>query len=354
MNNKPLITFALVAYNQEKFIHEALLGAFTQTYKPLEIILSDDCSSDRTFEIMKELAGNYSGPHKVILNRNNSNMGIGAHINRMIELANGELIVAAAADDVSLPKRTEVIYQAWEESGRQALGIFSSFTMITGDGTEKGTGGTRGDPDDHRVFRRLDGDWFRFLSTRDPMVNGCTAAWSRKLISYFGSVRADLEDVVLSFRTLAIGQLFYIHQPLVKYRRDVNNVSFFRGEVLRSFEHREKRLRWGNETTVRTYENLIADIGILCEKGRISPAERDRLQAEAKRILKPYRVEGEMMDGRSMLERVRTLTATALRGDIRCALRSVPRALPQPIYRALYLIRAKWQYALQSSADRQS
>jgi glycosyltransferase involved in cell wall biosynthesis len=40
-------------------------GAFSQTYSPLEIILSDDCSSDRTFEIMEEMAREYQGPHLV-------------------------------------------------------------------------------------------------------------------------------------------------------------------------------------------------------------------------------------------------------------------------------------------------
>ena len=49
---RPLITFALFAYNQEKYIEEAVQGAFLQTYSPLEIILSDDGSTDRTFEII--------------------------------------------------------------------------------------------------------------------------------------------------------------------------------------------------------------------------------------------------------------------------------------------------------------
>jgi len=48
--DRPLVTFALVAYNQEQYIREAVEGAFAQTYEPLEIILSDDCSSDRTVE----------------------------------------------------------------------------------------------------------------------------------------------------------------------------------------------------------------------------------------------------------------------------------------------------------------
>ena len=47
---KPLVTFALFAYNQERFITEAVEAAFAQTYQPLEIIISDDGSSDKTYD----------------------------------------------------------------------------------------------------------------------------------------------------------------------------------------------------------------------------------------------------------------------------------------------------------------
>jgi glycosyltransferase involved in cell wall biosynthesis len=64
----PLVSFIVVAYNQDKYIKEAVLGAFSQTYQPLEIILSDDGSSDLTFEIMQDMVEKYVGPHKIILN----------------------------------------------------------------------------------------------------------------------------------------------------------------------------------------------------------------------------------------------------------------------------------------------
>ena len=56
-SSRPLITFALMAYNQEQLIEEAVAGALAQTYSPLEIILSDDCSTDRTFSIMSTSEG---------------------------------------------------------------------------------------------------------------------------------------------------------------------------------------------------------------------------------------------------------------------------------------------------------
>src|SRR5215210_7890630 len=100
---KPLVTFMIFAYNQEQFIREAVRGALAQTYAPLELIFSDDCSHDRTFEIIEEEVANYDGPHKIVLNRNKENLGTGGHVNRVMELAKGELIVAAAGDDISLP-----------------------------------------------------------------------------------------------------------------------------------------------------------------------------------------------------------------------------------------------------------
>jgi glycosyltransferase involved in cell wall biosynthesis len=90
--DRPLLTFALFAYNQEQFIAEAVQGALSQTYSPLEIILSDDCSPDRTFEIMQEMASKYNGPNRVIVRRNERNLGLIGHINLVMEIVQGELI----------------------------------------------------------------------------------------------------------------------------------------------------------------------------------------------------------------------------------------------------------------------
>lgn len=64
---RPLVKFALFAYNQQRFVRKAIAGAFSQTCKPLELILSGDSSTDRTFEIMQEIANDVlslsMGPH---------------------------------------------------------------------------------------------------------------------------------------------------------------------------------------------------------------------------------------------------------------------------------------------------
>jgi hypothetical protein len=277
------------------------------------------------------------------LNRNPANFGIGGHVNRIMQLSRGELIIAAAGDDVSLPERTETIYQAWEQSGRRATSIFSSYTTISAEGQVLGVGGTRGDPADPTLYRPQVGSLFDYLSKKWPVVVGCTHAWSPSLFEYFGPLNADLEDLTISFRTLAIGELLYVHKPLIKYRRHGDNVSFFTDwDDTSSFEHREKRLRWVDEKHVMAYDTMLADIETLHRKGRIGAAERARLSVEAQRIRNLYEVERKMMDG-GFFQRLGTLAQTIKQGQLHCAARSLPRALPRPIYRRLFLMRDRWR-----------
>ncbi|MEO8343813.1 MAG: glycosyltransferase family A protein, partial [Gallionella sp.] len=113
-NEFPLISFILLSYNQEKFIEEAVKAALRQTYEPLEIIISDDVSADRTYEIAKAVVDQYRGAHRVILRKNAKNMGINPHINLAVKEAKGEFVVIAAGDDVSLPERTEKLARQWQ------------------------------------------------------------------------------------------------------------------------------------------------------------------------------------------------------------------------------------------------
>jgi cellulose synthase/poly-beta-1,6-N-acetylglucosamine synthase-like glycosyltransferase len=130
--NRPLITFAVFAYNQEKYVHDAVQGAFAQTYEPLEIILSDDCSADRTFNVMQEMAASYEGPHKIVLNRNKTNVGTIDHLLKVSKLASGALIVIAGGDDISKTHRTATIYKSWAET--QANALYSESDYISEDG----------------------------------------------------------------------------------------------------------------------------------------------------------------------------------------------------------------------------
>ena len=105
MTSTPLVTLALFTYNQETYVRDAIDGVLKQTYKNLEIIISDDCSTDSTYSIIENVIGSYKGLHKIILNRNKQNLGLAGHVNFVVNLANGEYVVVAAGDDISAPNR---------------------------------------------------------------------------------------------------------------------------------------------------------------------------------------------------------------------------------------------------------
>ena len=213
LEERPLVTFALFAYNQEKYIREAVEGAFAQTYEPLEIILSDDCSTDRTFEIMQEMAAGYAGPHAIKLNRNIKNSGISPHVRFIDEMAAGEIIVHAAGDDVSLPERTTVLVNAFGGE-KDLLYVCSNALKISTEGVPLGlvSKSTK------KVVRDRSGS---ILTIGLPGINGCAVAIRKKLIHAFPSpdVRIVAEDIVLLRRASLIGDAKYIPDVLVKYRQ---------------------------------------------------------------------------------------------------------------------------------------
>lgn len=209
---RPLVTFAVIAYNQEAFIRAAIEGAFAQTYAPLEIILSDDLSPDRTFAIMQEMAAAYDGPHRVVLNRNDPNRGVVQHVDRVMELARGDFVVVNAGDDVSLPGRTARLVAAWLGSGRQAKLIHSAARRVDADGRP--------------LDIRRPPEWMRASPTpaeiiaRQGYVIGATAAWDRDLYARFGPLGPGVstEDVLLPFRAALDGHVAYLDEALVDWR----------------------------------------------------------------------------------------------------------------------------------------
>ena len=58
MQNK-LVSIAMATYNGEKYLKEQLDSIYAQTYKDIEVIVCDDCSSDKTVEILDEYKEKY-------------------------------------------------------------------------------------------------------------------------------------------------------------------------------------------------------------------------------------------------------------------------------------------------------
>ena len=88
----PRVSLLLIAYRQAATVRAAIEGALAQTGPPIEIIVSDDASDDDTWAQMQAAVAGYAGPHTVRLNRNPANLGIGAHLSRLVAMSSGEAL----------------------------------------------------------------------------------------------------------------------------------------------------------------------------------------------------------------------------------------------------------------------
>ncbi|MBR2867778.1 MAG: glycosyltransferase family 2 protein [Clostridia bacterium] len=98
---KGLISVIMSNYNTpEEYLRNAVESVLNQTYADFEFIIVDDCSTDNSLEIIES----YNDPRIVII-KNEVNMGITKSLNRALGSANGEYVARMDADDICLPER---------------------------------------------------------------------------------------------------------------------------------------------------------------------------------------------------------------------------------------------------------
>ena len=86
------------SYNHGKYVRQAVESIVAETYRPLELVVVDDGSSDNSPEILKELHENAPIPFQLELST--ENRGSPICLNRCLELANGEFVALCAFVDV--------------------------------------------------------------------------------------------------------------------------------------------------------------------------------------------------------------------------------------------------------------
>ena len=101
-----MISIIMGIYNCADTLTEALDSIANQTYKDWELIMCDDGSSDKTYELAKKYIQEHP-EYKIKLLRHKKNKGLNQTLNDCLKVASGEYIGRMDADDISLPTRFE-------------------------------------------------------------------------------------------------------------------------------------------------------------------------------------------------------------------------------------------------------
>ncbi len=210
----PLVSFIIISYNQEKYIRSAIKGAVSQTYSPLEIIVSDDASVDSTFDVIKDEADKYTGSHGFIINCNEKNMGLTGNVNKAISLSHGSIIVLAGGDDIAHKDRVKQSVIALNKYSQLKAVSFDLFRFS--ENCELPVEHDLNNKENDISLYSLD------VLRKNPTFHlyGASRAMTRDIYDVFGEINSECptEDSVFLFRALLLGKVAYSPQQMVYYR----------------------------------------------------------------------------------------------------------------------------------------
>lgn len=223
--NKPLVTIVVVTYNSSKYVIDTLISIKDQTYSNLELIISDDCSTDSTIDICKNFIlqnqdVQFVKNAKIVTTLKNS--GITPNYNNGLKHAKGEWIKFIAGDDILLPEcideyvniaiqNNEKLYVSgiipFETGGINALPLIPDPNLLKGNADQQ----------------------FKSLVTYGTFIAGPTIFVERNTLNKFGGFSEQypfIEDFPLFIKFLLNSErIFLIDKPLVKYRRHKESLS---------------------------------------------------------------------------------------------------------------------------------
>lgn len=204
-NNNPLVSVIIPTYNSNKYIKETLESILNQSYKNLEVIITDDCSSDNTLEIVKEYKDG-----RIRILTNTKNLGISGNMNKGIGVSNGKYVAIMDADDWSYPYRIEKQVKLMENNPKIVL--CSGYMDMCDENLNFKH--TRTYPTSNRDIRKV-------LLKYNPIAHPASM-WRKKALLktnlYPLDVNNTCHDYALIFEISQFGELRNIPKPLIKYR----------------------------------------------------------------------------------------------------------------------------------------
>lgn len=221
MTRSHKVSMYVITYNQVEFVEAAIRGALAQRYGPIEIVISDDASSDGTWDRIRRVVCGYTGPHRVVTRQSAVRRGIGGHVWDVVRACSGDWIVASAGDDVSHPDRVGRVMEAVERL-RHAPSLVVSELWETDEhlNVTRDSGFSESLPVDQSGKKQ----WCWSIADRIagwcPTVHGASMAFHRRVIDKFQAIdpRIIFEDVLVALRAEMLSGAALIRDPLVWHR----------------------------------------------------------------------------------------------------------------------------------------
>lgn len=207
----PLVSIVCLCYNHERFVKEAIESALKQSYPHVELIVVDDCSTDRSVARIREAL---AGRPDVEIILNPANRGNCRAFNDGFRKTKGEYIIDLAADDILMPDRVARGVEAFQSHDLKTGVTFSDAELINEAGERLGL---HSDRFPHTSIPQ--GDIYKDV-LRKYFINSPTMMIRRAVLERLGGYDESLayEDFDFWIRSSREYQYLYVAEPLVKRR----------------------------------------------------------------------------------------------------------------------------------------
>lgn len=215
-----MISIAMATYNGEKYIEEQLESLLNQTVLPDEIIICDDCSTDKTVQIIKD---KYSCYGCIKLYVNEKNLGYRRNFKKAISLTQGDFIFLCDQDDEWHEDKIETMVSLMETN--QCVALCSDFRLID----ESSNPLSKQSFKIHPFIRDAsDGELaqirFRQLVFGN-IVQGCTYCFLKQVKDLYLKLDNDEvdHDHQIMFVSTLSGKVYFLKKELIDYRIHSSN-----------------------------------------------------------------------------------------------------------------------------------
>lgn len=248
MNDAPLVSIVVVTYNSEKYILETLESAKNQTYSPIELIVSDDCSSDSTCELVEQfIRENKAQFSSCQLIQTKENTGISGNCNRGIQASNGEWIKIIAGDDVLVETCIEDNINFTKTNSTIQV-VVSSNICFNNDNRLKNYTKIKNYKNNFFYYKSLSPRKQFLYFLFDYAINSPTIFFNRFKINEFGGYDENakkIDDVIFYMRILLNNINFhYLDAVTVLYREHSQSVSKTSNKIIEETRKQERLYRY--------------------------------------------------------------------------------------------------------------
>ena len=219
-----MIDIVMATYNGEMFIRDQLDSILSQTFTDWRLMVSDDCSTDRTINIVREYQELY--PEKILLIENKEPSGSAQNnFYRALKYATADYIMLSDQDDVWLPNKVEVTFEVMKQLVKEygneiPLLVHTDLKVVD---------------ENLKVINNSIFDMQNMDSQRcelnnllvQNIVTGCTMMINKETLKYLKETpkHSVMHDMWIALIASAFGKIGFLDKSTILYRQHGKNAN---------------------------------------------------------------------------------------------------------------------------------